>query len=70
VLQMILSGLFPTEPDLLIARLISSCAICQVFERDLVGVSPLCVRGYRKWRDRIVVALEILGVAELASCTV
>ncbi len=66
VLQVILSGLFSTESDLLIARLILASAICQVFKGDFVGIRSPCVRKYRIWRDCIV-ANQVLSEAELAS---
>ena len=66
VLQAIYSGLFSTEPDLLIARLILASAIFQVFEGDFLSIRSLCVRKYRIWRDYIV-ANQVLSEAELAS---
>ena len=66
VLQAVLSGLFSTETDLLIARLILASAIFQVFEGNLLNVRSPCMRKYRIRRDCIV-ASYILSEAEFAS---
>jgi hypothetical protein len=65
VFQVVLSSLFSTEPDLLIARLLLASAISQVFESDLRSIRSPCVRKYRVGRDCIVVN-EVLAKAELA----
>jgi len=65
VFQVVLSDLFSTEPDLLIARLLLASAISQVFESDLRSIRSPCVRKYCVGRD-CMVANEVLAKAELA----
>ena len=66
VLQVVLSGLFSTELDFLIARLIILAnVICQVFEGNFLRIRSPCVRKYCIWKDCFV-ANQVLSEAELA----
>ena len=65
VLQAVAFGLFSAEPDLVVTIFMLASAIYQVFEGDLLGIWPPCVRKYRIPGN--IVANEVLGQAELAS---
>jgi len=66
-MQTIMSGLFSTESDLVVARLALAGTIHMhhVFEADLFGSHSPCMRKYSIARD--IVANKIIGQAELAS---
>lgn len=66
VLQAVLSCLLATEPDLLIASLVLACAVCHVFEGDLIGIGSPCMGQYCIGWDRIF-SSQMLSKAELAS---
>lgn len=60
--QAILSSLFSTEQDLLIASLILTTAICHVLEGNFLVVRSPCVRKYSIWWNFVAEILQ----AELA----
>jgi len=65
VLQVIYSCLFSTKSDLLIARLVLSSTILQVFKGDLLSARSPCVGKYRIGRNVLVTKLsktEIISV--------
>jgi hypothetical protein len=64
VLDAVPPSLFFAEPDLVIACSILAGTICQISERDLLGIRSPCVRKYSIGGNVVV---EGLGEAELAA---